>query len=155
MCRYHIGQKIEMWRIQGGKYPHRVLSRRVVTIRTFLGKDNHGDIRGLVAVDCRRRVYIKTRPQWTALGLLELRPSWGRFGGPRETWVEAVVALTHAFHSSRPFHYSDGHGHEMKPTGRFQFCRKHHLFTHRGWQCVDRGMPAHHHNHLPCYSETG
>ena len=78
MCRYLIGQKIELWKIEGGKHPHRVVDRRIVTIGGFVGTDEKGDPLSLQATDCRKREYYKPRPPLVRVVYAGIAPKMGK-----------------------------------------------------------------------------
>ena len=142
MCRYVKGQKIELWRIESGDHPHRVVEQVVVTVTGFSGQDNHGDGHKLLAVDSIGQQFEKNRPTFSPQNFLEIVDVWTRVDSPQELWREAVLAATYAYHNQHRFKYSNGHDHEVKPSGGAVYCKQHHIWQHAGWPCPERGRKA-------------
>lgn len=138
MCRYVTGQKIELWHIRSKKHPHRVDERVFVTITDMPGHGTPQGTQKLIAHTSDGRQFLKIRPRGLGEGTLEIFTLWHLVSGPpEEVWLEAVQAANTAHHQSHPFHYSDGHGHDIKPLPEAWYCRRHHNWEYKGQLCPD------------------
>ena len=143
MCRYVIGQKIELWHIEGGKHPHRVDQRLFVTVSDLpVEQIRTGTrIQKLVAHDLDGRRFEKLKADWMGEGALSIFMKWQQIDAEQTiAWIEAVYAVNYAYHNARPFHYWDGHGHELKPAGGAHYCKVHHVWEQVGLPCPDSGI---------------